>query len=69
MAVTRAIFEGLQIITRRMTEDEFNGYTFNPGHDQIWCGKYEPDRMTAQELKDLESLGWFESEESWSIFT
>lgn len=36
-------------------------------HDQIWFGKADLP-LTQEEVKELEDLGWFISEDSWSCF-
>lgn len=69
MATTRAIIEGMKIITSKMTDTELDGYGINPAHDQIYCGEYDTSRMSGHELATLEELGWFEEEDSWTIFT
>jgi len=69
MATTRAIIDGMKLITSKMTNEELDGYEINPAHDQIFCGEYAPDRMSKDEIDQLKKLGWFEDEDAWSIFT
>lgn len=41
-----------------------------PAHDQIFVGDYATsEKMTEEERKEMEELGWFEDCESWSHFT
>ncbi len=69
MATTREIVEGLKIITGTMTEEELDGYNMTANDDELFCGDYDPAKMTQKELKTLKKLGWFEDEDSWAIFT
>jgi hypothetical protein len=40
-------------------------------HDQMWFGDFEETvkLMTEEEVTMLAKLGWFEDEESWSLFS
>ena len=38
-------------------------------HDQLWCGPDEDVEMSAEDKAELEELGWFINEGSWSHFT
>mgnify|MGYP003434705516 CR=1 FL=1 len=41
-----------------------------PAHDQIFVGDYATsEKMTEEERKEMEELGWFEESDSWSHFT
>jgi hypothetical protein len=43
----------------------------SPGHDIIYAGPADPSEVSAEDAKELESLGWFicHQETSWAIFT
>ncbi len=34
---------------------------------QIWLGTYEPEILSRVDLDRMEQLGWFGSEDSWSV--
>lgn len=56
---------GFEIIKKYEPEAELE-----PAHDQIYVGHYSTrEQMTPEEQKEMETLNWFEDEESWSHFT
>lgn len=57
------IIEGMQIVAKHSKDQ----YCVTAEHDQIWCGAYDLP-MTEEEKKRMEELGWFEAEDSWSVF-
>lgn len=38
------------------------------GHDQIWCGKFDPRLLAEADKQKLLDMGFFEDEESWARF-
>jgi hypothetical protein len=64
MTKVQKLIRGLSIITK-----------YDPGadlaadHDIIYCGDYKPEKIGEEDLKTLDELGWFKSEDSWAIFT
>jgi hypothetical protein len=53
---------GLEILAPLYKDEP---YSFHEGY--LFVGKYEPERLTQEQVDQLERLGWFENEESWSI--
>ena len=51
-----------------MPKEELDGYNLHCKHDQLWFGSTEwvTDKL---DLDNLEKLGWFVDEDSWSCFT
>jgi len=58
------ILEGLKIIEKY--EPNFDTAC---EHDTLYAGNYAPEKLTEDERKKMEELGWFEQEESWTHFT
>ena len=63
------IYEGLEIIKKYMTEDDFLHSSFTAEHDQVWCWAYNTDVMSDEDLKRMQELYWFEDMGAWSCFT
>ena len=59
--------EGI-IILYRYVKGKFN-YTL--AHEQLWFGNFEEtvQQMTELEVHKLAKYGWFEDEESWSLYS
>lgn len=60
--------KGVNIIAKYIPEDEKDSYGVHSEHDQLWFGADEwvtdeNDRI------ELDSLGWFIDEDSWSAWT
>lgn len=55
------ILAGLKILEQYYPNDDFAAT-----HDLIWYAPYEPDKLSAADLKTLDDLGWFEDEECWA---
>jgi hypothetical protein len=64
MASASAVHRGLEIIMKYEPDA-----TTAAEHDVIFCGTYEPDKMTKEDLEELEGLGWHEQDDSWAKFT
>jgi hypothetical protein len=56
--------EGVRIILKYLNGED---YDFQFEHDQIWFGEYALVTDIA-DIKRLHTIGWFESEDSWSCF-
>ena len=67
MSDFRQFLEGCKILEQY----ECGGDYLGAGHDQIWLGNLEKSKrvMHKNDIKKLDELGWFEDEDSWSIFT
>ena len=61
------LIEGIKILAKYNENEKYN-YQFE--HDQMWFLDFEETvaQMTEEEVKKLFGLGWFEDEESWSLF-
>ena len=68
MAIINNVFQGIEIIRKYSNEAELKGNCFQAVDDQIYCGHYSGDKMTPQDLAKMKELGWFEHEDSWSMF-
>ena len=60
--------KGVNIIAKYIPESEKDSYGVHSEHDQLWFGADEwvtdeNDRI------ELDSLGWFIDEDSWSAWT
>ena len=64
----RWVLEGALIIKKYMTDGEYRRQHFCAEHDQIWCGDYSGDRMSADDRQAMSDLYWFEDNESWSCY-
>jgi hypothetical protein len=59
--------KGVAIISK-YADTKF-GYQFQ--HDQMWYGDFEKtvEKMTESEVMELAKHGWFEDEDSWTLFS
>ena len=57
--------EGINIIMKYRPKD--TDYNFAAEHDKIYFGEYYWV-TNEKDIKRLDDLGWFEDEDSWSIF-
>ena len=65
---TREFLKGIEIITSNMPKEELDSYNLHCEHDQLWFGRAEwvTDKL---DLDNLEKLGWFIDQDSWSCFS
>ena len=56
--------KGVNIIEKYVEQD---GFDMHSEHDQMWFGEF--DAVSSEDSAELEKLGWFEDEDSWSCFT
>lgn len=61
MTTFQKIIQGLTIINEHDPDTDFCA-----DHDQIWCGDIR--KFPADAKNQLENLGWFDNENSWSHF-
>ena len=61
------ILRGISVISEHMPKTSKSDYDFAVGHDQLWFGAQDwvTDTLVIQEL---ENMGWFIDEDSWSCF-
>jgi hypothetical protein len=57
--------EGVNIIAKYIPKSK--DFNIQAEHDQIWFGSYI--WVKGEDRKRLKELGWFEDEDSWSMFT
>jgi hypothetical protein len=62
--ITKNFVEGVNIISKYLKDES---YELNCDHDQLWFGSYESVKNENDKARLLE-LGWFNSEDSWSMF-
>lgn len=65
MSKLESVLEGLKIFHK------YGGTDVSPRHDEIYAGPSEEfkDRMSAEDINMLHSLGWDEDPDGWFIFT
>lgn len=68
MATPNEVRKGMRIISDYAKTGEFDDTSIRAGLDQIWCGEYTGEKMSKKNLSKMENLGWFEDEDSWSVF-
>ena len=62
------VWRGLEILVKYCENEKGD---FVPGHDQIWAGPpypFDPESVDDEDKAELDRLGWFIDEESWSRF-
>ncbi len=61
MSKKHPIIEGLIILSKYDANGEFSA-----NWERIWYGKYDPEKVSKDDLKELAKLGWHERDRCWS---